>query len=386
MGITTRQPALPVNVGRAVPLPHGPRGPCHGRSPNGRVRPLFLWWTPQHWQDKLGPNYPHGANPLPAPGSLAPSGCNPTVRFGGASIVDRPSEGLYDPGLAGTLDNHIGLAQNAGITGFLVDWQGTGSRGQAPAASGYNFRLDRLVQRVDAYNARHGTGFRLALALDPFGNYGHPSAAIISDLHYFYFRYGRDPAFAYRYSPAPLVIFMDSRKFSVATVQAISAALRPALYLVGDETYSSWSRDAAFLDGTAYYWSSEDPWANPSAGSQLLSLARQVHAVGKSCLAPFAADFNTQLAGGSCVPRNGFQTLDKVWGVNRASRPDGWFGISWNEFVENTYLEPTVDYGSSYLSELKRLIATADGFSYRRGSVDFAGERRILTRTLLYVS
>ena len=25
----------------------------------------YLWWSTKHWQDKLGPNYPYSASPLP---------------------------------------------------------------------------------------------------------------------------------------------------------------------------------------------------------------------------------------------------------------------------------------------------------------------------------
>jgi hypothetical protein len=45
-----------------------------------------------------------------------------------------------------------------------------------------------------------------------------------------------------------------------------------------------------------------------------------------------------------------------VWATNATSDPDAWFGISWNEFVENTYLEPSLAYGSTYLDELSHLI------------------------------
>jgi hypothetical protein len=33
------------------------------------------------------------------------------------------------------------------------------------------------------------------------------------------------------------------------------------------------------------------------------------------------------------------------------------WGISWNELVENTYLEPSQALGSVYVAALKRLIA-----------------------------
>ena len=44
--------------------------------------------------------------------------------------------------------------------------------------------------------------------------------------------------------------------------------------------------------------------------------------------------------------------------MNKTSNPDAWFAISWNEFVENTYLQPSLRYGSRYLDALGRLAAS----------------------------
>lgn len=317
----------------------------------------YLWWTPRHWRDKLGSSYPYAANPAPAPGEMASNGCDPTVRYSGATIVDVPAGGLYDQGSAATFDRHIRQALGAHLTGFVVSWQGTGQAGQGPSSSGYNSRLDLLVARVNAYNAAHGTSFRLILGLEAFGNYGRPASQVINDLDYFRARYGGNRAFANQYSGEPVVMLIGSRKYAASTVNAVSAAERSHLLLIGDETYRSWPRDAAALDGSGYYWSSQDPWNNPQSGSQVAALASQVHAAGKVFFAPFNGGFNTQLNGGStCVPRLGVRTLDEVWRVNRPSNPDGWFGISWNEYVENSYLEPSVLYGSTYLNEIKRLV------------------------------
>ena len=316
----------------------------------------YTWWTTSHWHDKLGPSYPYAVHPLPLPGSVDATGCSPTVHYSGATIVDLPSEGLYDQDQAATYDLHIAQAVAAGVTGFLVSWQGIGSADQTPTSSGYDARLQLLVERVDAFNASHPVPFRLGLAFAAFGDYSRPASQVIGDLTYFSDRYGHDPAFINAFSAKPLVMWLNSRKAPLATVQAISTALRPSLYLIGDETYQSWSRDAPYLDASSYYWSSQNPYQNQSSGQQVLSLASQVRASGSHWFAPFIAGYDKLLVGGTCIPRNGTETLDRVWALNAASHPDAWFGISWNEFVENTYLEPTVRYGTTYLDALRRLI------------------------------
>jgi hypothetical protein len=336
------------SAGQTARAPDGP--------PHAVYVHYYLWWTSRHWRDKLGPEYPYAAAQPQLPGRLDAVGCNPQPLYPGTEIVDLPADGLYDQEQPSTFDNHIDRAARAGIAGFLVSWQGTGASDQTPASSGYNRRLDLLVRRVDSYNAAHGTHFGLGLALAAFGNYSRAAERIIADLTYFARRYGRDPAFRSSFSSKPVVMWLDSRKHQLATVEAVSAAARGRLYLVGDETEQSWPRDSRYLDASSYYWSTENPWTNQRAGASLEALATQVRNQGKRWFAPLIAGYNKQLQGGTCVPRKGLETLSKVWETNAGSRPDGWFAISWNELVENTYLEPSLAYGSAYLDALSSMI------------------------------
>ncbi|HVD04190.1 MAG TPA: hypothetical protein VNF75_08695 [Candidatus Dormibacteraeota bacterium] len=317
----------------------------------------YMWWTPQHWQSKLGPKYPLNGPRLVAPGSTNAQGCNPTTKYPGATIVDLPQVGLYNQNLASTYETQISQAAQAGVTGFLASWQGTGTAHQSAVSSGYDQRLALLVHAVNLYNQVHPTApFYLGLAFSAFGDYTRPASQIEADLTYFSRTYGRNPAFRNSYSSNPIVVVMDSRKYSLSTVSGIWNTEHASAYLVGDETSQSWARDQPYLDATSYYWSSEDPWTNTAARSDLISLGKQVRAAGKRWFAPFIPGYNKQLLGGSCVPRDGVATMAKLWSINAASGPQGWFGISWNEFVENTYLQPSLNYGSTYLRELKLLI------------------------------
>lgn len=351
---------------RTQPFAGGPPATSSHPSPSPSAPPTparpivyvhyYLWWTPQHWRDKLGPAYPYTDGQPPLPGQVDAQGCNPVVAYPRAQIVDLPAEGLYDQGQPATFDRHVAQAAAAGITGFLVSWQGTGATAQRPDSSGYDSRLDLLVSRVHAFDQSGAGTFGLGLAFASFGDYARPAANVIADLDYFASRYGSDPAFRNPYSSRPVVMWLDSRKYPEATVQAVSRAVRSRLYLVGDETAQSWPRDAPDLDATSYYWSSENLATNSRAGATLASLSGAVHAAGKRWFAPFIPGYDKQLAGGMCVPRNGTETLRRTWAENARSRPDGWFGISWNELVENTYLQPSRAYGSTYLDTLAALI------------------------------
>ena len=352
-------PSAPASHASPATSPSPPATPLPSSSAPKTVVYLYyyLWWTPEHWLQKLGAQYPSGSAHLPLPGRTNAQACNPTTNFAGASIVDIPQQGLYNQSQASSYEIQIEEAEQAGVTGFLASWQGTGTEHQNTKSSGYDQRLALLVQAVDTYNASHPAApFYLGLAFSAFGDYTRPASEIIADLDYFDRTYAHNPAFRNPFSSRPIVVFMDSRKFALTTVAAVWNAENSGEYLVGDETPDSWSRDQAYLNASTYYWSSEDPWTNHSAQADVTSLGEQVHSAGKKWFAPFIPGYDKQLAGGSCVPRDGVATLDKVWSINSASTPQAWFGISWNEFVENTYLQPSVAYGSTYLNELRRLI------------------------------
>ena len=59
------------------------------------------------------------------------------------------------------------------------------------------------------------------------------------------------------------------------------------------------------------------------------------------------------------MPRKGTETMRTLYQGNRQSNPDGWFVISWNEWLEHTYIEPSKRYGSIYLDELTKIIAAS---------------------------
>ena len=91
-------------------------------------------------------------------------------------------------------------------------------------ALGLSWLVWQMFGSQQAYNAAHGTAFRLALALDAFGNYSRSATAIINDLNYFRARYAGNAAFVNRYGGEPMVMLMASRRFAQATIQAVSSA------------------------------------------------------------------------------------------------------------------------------------------------------------------
>jgi hypothetical protein len=321
----------------------------------------YLWWSADHWRSSLGSHYPTTASPLPLPATLASNGCNPHSLYTGNTLTDVPAH-IYSQDDPGFIESDVRQAAAAGLTGFIVNWIGTGSASQTTTSNPYSKRLQVLVNAVHKVNSQ-GIPFKLWLSYKSSASLVSQTA-MDNDLKYFIAHYGSDPAFDRVQSAKATVIWQGSRKYSLTRLQHESATFRSKLRLIGDE--SSWSTTRArYLDGDAFYWSSQDPWANPQSFGQLATLANTVRASGanldgsrKVWVAPLAPGFDKQLAGGSaCVPRRGGQTIRALFSGNATTHPDDFGLISWNEITEGSYVDPMTRYGSQDLNALKPLIS-----------------------------
>jgi hypothetical protein len=320
----------------------------------------YLWWSLSHWNDMLGPNYPVSANPLPLPSTLDSGGCNPASSFAGNRLTDVPYR-LYSQDDVGFIEADVRQAAAAGLTGFAVNWSGTGSGTQTSTDSVYSRRLQVMVDAVHKVNSE-GIPFKLWLSYKASAKMLSTSA-ILGDLGYFTANYGKDSAFDHSSTSKPTVIWQGSRKYGSTVLSTVAGQFRGSLRLIGDEKVWSPGR-SEFLDGDAYYWSSQNPWTNPHSFQQLSTLAAAVRGSGpnpdgsaKVWVAPAAPGYDSQLAGGSsCVPRRGGDTLRKLFEGNGATKPDAWAVISWNEIAEGTYIDPMTRYGTQDLAALTAVI------------------------------
>jgi hypothetical protein len=274
-----------------------------------------------------------------------------------------PGPGGYDQNAA-TVERDVRLAASLGVKGFAVNWNGSGTSGQSVNSNVYNQRLQWVVDAVHKVNAE-GISFRLMLNYKASAK-KLSTAAISGDLSYFTGRYGADPAMDHSYSSRPEMVWAGSWKYTSGELATVATNVRSKLFLIGDEKPSTWNATrGAQLDGASYYWSSQDPWGNPASFAQLGKLADAVHAGTnpdgrrKTWLAPFTPGYNAQLLYGTstCVPRRDGQTMHELFRGNKASNPDGWTFISWNEIAEGSYIVPLTRYGQKYTNELKTLIA-----------------------------
>jgi hypothetical protein len=259
---------------------------------------------------------------------------------------DLPLLGPYSSDQARVMRQHVRWAKRAGIDGFIVSWKST------PAL---DRRLARLVRIADAEH------FKLALIYEglDFELRPLPAGRVANDLKHFADRYARDPAFQL-FGPKPAVIWSGTWKFPTGAVAAVTRQVRGRLQVLASEkNVRGYRRLAAHVDGDAYYWSSVD-LTTPQYPGKLNVMGSAVHARHGLWIAPAAPGFDGRLTGGSrIVPRRNGATLRREFAGALGSSPDAVGLISWNEFSENSQIEPSRAYGSRYLRVVANMLGAA---------------------------
>jgi len=258
--------------------------------------------------------------------------------------IDYPLLGRYSSDEPSVMRAQIRLAQQAGIDGFIVSWKST------PVL---NRRLTLLARVAEEEH------FHLAViyqGLD-FQRRPLPIARISMDLGRFVQDYAKLPVF--RGSGKPLVIWSGTWEFSAGDLASVTSRYRDRLRILASErNVRDYRLKATAFDGDAYYWSSVNPDTYPSYVGKLTAMSRAIHRAGGQWIAPAAPGFDGHLVGHpTVVSRNGGDTLRRQLDAAQRSGPDAIGLISWNEFSENSQVEPSHRYGTTAL----RVLADVNG-------------------------
>jgi hypothetical protein len=258
--------------------------------------------------------------------------------------TDEPLLGRYTSDDEAVMRRHIGWAKAAGIDGFLVGWKSTALLDK---------RLRRLVAIANELDFHLGIVYQ---ALD-FEREPLEPERIAEDLDWFSAEFADAPAFGLW--EKPLVIWSGTWRFTEAQVEEVAARRRERLLILGSERDTEGiERLAGLVDGEAYYWASANPYTHPGYEDRLLEMARATREAGGRWLAPAAPGFDARLLGGtSVVDREGGGTLRRELDAAMATIPDAVGLISWNEFSENTHVEPSRQHGQASLDLLASLAA-----------------------------
>jgi len=259
--------------------------------------------------------------------------------------VDVPILGDYSSDDITVMRQHIREAQAAGINGFIVSWKSTDV---------LNRRLQQLTQVAQQEN------FKLAIIYQGLDFYRNPLPVnqVASDLDYFIQNFASLPVF--QIFSKPLIIWSGTWQFTTQEVAQVTESRRGSLLLLASErNIDGYTRLENLVDGNAYYWSSVNPATYHGYQDKLDQLGNLVHKNNGLWIAPAAPGFDARLIGGTMVvDRNNGDTFRTEINTAMASAPDVLGIISWNEFSENSYIEPSQKYGTQYLDVLKQVLNT----------------------------
>lgn len=256
--------------------------------------------------------------------------------------TDYPLLGRYSSDDSAVMRQHIRWAKEAGISGFIVSWKATEK---------LNRRLDQLVEIAEQED------FKLAIIYESlnFERKPLPVEQVSADLHYFIDRYTAHQVFDL--FGKPMVIWAGIWEFSLEEIQIVVQDKREHIFILASEkNVKGYQRVAELVDGDAYYWSSVNPETHPGYPEKLKAMGEAVHANDGLWVAPAAPGFDSRLLGGTTViDRKAGKTLRTEIEAALRSAPDAIGLISWNEFSENTHIEPSEEYDNHYLEVLAEM-------------------------------
>lgn len=246
--------------------------------------------------------------------------------------IDYPLVGRYSSDDVAVMREQVKLAKQVGITGFLVSWKDT------PI-------LDRRLAALSSVAAAEN--FKLGIVIEGRDFDGDPISMteIRRSFSYIASHYGSDPV--YNIFGKPLVVWSGTWVYTTKQLTSISTGFGAKLtILASDKEPASYQLIAHLFSGDAYYWSSPDPLHTPGYAAKLSLFSAAVHKAGGLWLAPAAPGFDARLLGGiKDVPRRSGHTLRLEMNAAMASSPDAIGLISWNEYSENSQIEPSQTYG-----------------------------------------
>ncbi len=277
----------------------------------------FGWWTTDSWNNGL--------------------------------LIDRPAA-PYASTDGGALGRHIDQAKGAGVDAFVMSWFGPKSGNLT--FSVFNMLLDQAAAR----------GFSAAASVDMYeAGYNANTGEVLESLRYLIGDRVNHPAYL-RYNGKPVIYFWNQGRFSVGEWANMRSQVDPnhGTIWVMEGTSTAYLKvfDGLYLFNTA--WS-----RNPA--STAASWMRRTKAAGGTFYTPTVMPgWDESRIPGRTNPtapqaraRGAF--LTNSWNGAAASGANAILIVSWNEYFENSHIEPSQAFGSQSLDVLRPLIAAWKG-------------------------
>ena len=252
---------------------------------------------------------------------------------------DYPQLGRYSSDDRSVMEQHVKWAKEASIKGFIVSWKST-------------LLLNRRLEMLMDVAAKANFSLWIIYQGLDFERNPLPVTQIDHDFEYFVKNYASSPVF--KMYDKPVVIWSGTWEFSPAEVNQVTSGYRKDLYILASErNVDGYKSLASSVDGDAYYWSSVDPVNQTGYQKKLNEMSAAVHANKGLWIAPAAPGFDARLLDGKrLIERDNGKTFRLELNAAMRSSPDAIGIISWNEFSENSHIEPSVNYGTTALEVL----------------------------------
>ena len=266
--------------------------------------------------------------------------------WGDGRLLDRPAQ-PYDSRDGGAVGRQIDEARSAGIDAFIMSWFGPANDNLTHQV--FNSLLDQSA----------GRGFHAAAALDMHeAGFNATTGDVVNSLSYLINDRANHPGYL-RYNGKPVIYFWNQGRFSVADWQNIRNQVDPNRNTIwvaeGTSTAFIGVFDGLYLFNTA--WA-----ANPASVAQ--QWANRVRQAGGTFYTPTVLPgWDEQaLAAGRSNPtspqdRAGGNFLTNSWNGAVSSGANVILVVSWNEYFENSHIEPSQSFGSAALDRLRPLVA-----------------------------
>ncbi len=261
---------------------------------------------------------------------------------------DTPSQ-PYDSADPAVIERHVLQAQSAGIDALIVSWYGPR---EADNQTETNLRM--------LLDAAASHGLRVAVAFETSGPFFPDQSSVVDALRYLLSVHGQHPAYL-RYQERPVVFFWRQQRFGLGTWAAIRTQLDPdhASLWIAEGTDISYQ---GVFDGHYLYsvaWSPDVVHTLTDWGSRVHRYSEQ-HNVARLWVATVMPGYDDTRSGRTSpfvVGRRGGDYYRETWAAAAASQPDWIVITSFNEWVEGTMIEPSVNYGDLYLNLTRDLAA-----------------------------
>lgn len=268
-------------------------------------------------------------------------------------LTDYPSIGKYDsrdPGVAGT---QIDQAQSAGIDAFVVSWFGVGE--QVTTTPSLRNLLDQAAPR----------GFEVGAVIDVFNPvFNRNWDEIAASVNYLVNDLSNHPAYL-RYNGKPVIMFAFQGNVGLSSADWV--AMRNQ---IDPQRRTIWIAEG--VDGCCLYGGAMDgmyafniAWADGSSARFLRERNAVLNNGGSIYLPTVHPGWDESLIAqrdnrpNPTSPRSraGGQFLTNSWNGAVSAGTDVILIGTWNEFIENSHIEPSQQYGTQSLDVLRPLIA-----------------------------